>query len=108
MQGRLYLLQRYSAILLVPLVVAHLLAVLYARYAGLGSDQILALSDGHIGWLVFYAFFVLVVGVHAPIGLWNVLRVLPGLPAWLGAILRLVFAGSVLGLGLGAVAGLLR
>ncbi len=94
--------------LLAPLVIAHLVAVVYARFAGLGSEAILALFERQTGWFVFYAFFVLVVGVHAPIGLWHVLRALPGFPVWLGVCLSLAFAGSVLALGLGAVAGLLQ
>ncbi len=70
----LYLLQRLSALVLAPLVIAHIALVIYATRDGLSAAEILARTQGSAGWAVFYGLFVLAAAVHAPIGLRNVIR----------------------------------
>ncbi len=70
----LYVLQRGSALVLAPLVVAHLALIVIASRGGLSAAEILALTQGSAGWAAFYGLFVLAAAVHAPIGLRNVIR----------------------------------
>ncbi|NIM27246.1 MAG: succinate dehydrogenase [Gammaproteobacteria bacterium] len=74
METRLFVLQRASAMLLAPLVVCHLAVILYAVRGGLTADEILARTQGSVGWALFYGVFVLAVSLHAPIGVRNVLK----------------------------------
>lgn len=99
-EARLFLLQRATALLLAPLVVAHLVLILVAVEGGLTAAEILGRTRGSVGWALFYGVFVLAAAVHAPIGLRNVLREHAG---WRGR--RLDVAMLVLGLVL-AVLGL--
>lgn len=73
MEQRLFTLQRFTALLLAPLVLVHLATILYAVRAGLSAQQILARTQGSALWIGFYALFVVVVAVHAPIGVRHVL-----------------------------------
>ena len=102
-ETRLYLLQRASAMILAPLVIAHLALIVYAVRGGLTAAEILSRTQGSLGWALFYGLFVLAVAVHAPIGLRNILR---EATAWRSASLNLVmglFGLLLLGLGLRAV-----
>jgi fumarate reductase subunit C len=73
MERNLYIAQRLSAMLLAPLVLVHLLLIIYAVRQGLTADAILGRTQGSIGWAAFYGTFVIAAAVHAPIGLRNVL-----------------------------------
>jgi fumarate reductase subunit C len=68
MNVRLYLLQRATALVMLPLVLAHLALVFYATRRGLSAADILARTRGSVGWAAFYALFVLAAAVHAAIG----------------------------------------
>jgi fumarate reductase subunit C len=70
----LYLLQRGSALILAPLVLAHLALIVIASRDGLSAAEILARTQGSVGWAIFYGLFVVAAAVHAPIGLRNVIR----------------------------------
>jgi fumarate reductase subunit C len=70
----LYLLQRGSALILAPLVLAHLALIVIASRDGLSAAEILARTQGSIGWAAFYGLFVIAAAIHAPIGLRNVIR----------------------------------
>ncbi len=70
----LYALQRGSALILAPLVIAHLALIVIASRDGLSAAEILARTQGSIGWAAFYGLFVVAAAVHAPIGLRNVIR----------------------------------
>ena len=80
MNARLYVLQRATAALMVPLVVGHLATIFYATGRGLSAAEILGRTRGSIGWGLFYALFVLAasthgaIGMHAIIGEWTTLR----------------------------------
>ena len=76
---RLYLLQRLSALVMVPLVLGHLGLMIYAIQGGLSAGEILSRTQGSAGWAVFYGTFVVAVAIHAAIGLRNIAE------EWLGA-----------------------
>ena len=84
MEARLFVLQRTSAMVLAPLVLAHLGLILYAVRGGLTAHEILGRTQGSVAWALFYGTFVLAASVHAPIGMRNILREWTG---WRGASL---------------------
>ncbi len=103
METRLFVLQRVSAMFLAPLVMVHLVLILYAVRGGLTADEILARTQGSIGWALFYGVFVLTASVHAPIGVRNVLK---EWTTWRGHSLdvaMLVLAAALMASGLRAV-----
>ncbi len=103
MTAILFLAQRASAVVLAFAVAAHLATILYAVRGGLTAADILGRTHGNVGFLIFYAVFVIAVAVHAPIGLRNVLR---EWTRWRGSTLDLalaLFALLLLVLGLRAV-----
>jgi len=73
-ETRLFLLQRLTALILAPMVILHLVVILYATRTGLSAEAILARTGSTALWPLFYALFVVAAAVHAPIGLRNVLR----------------------------------
>ena len=103
MERRLFLLQRLTAMALAPLVLVHLGLVLVAIRGGLTAGEIMARTQGSIGWALFYGVFVVAVAVHAPIGVRNVLREWTGLPRRAVDVLSLGFGTLLLALGLRAV-----
>ena len=107
MTARLYLLQRLSALVLAPLVLVHLGLIVFAVQGGLDAAEILARTRDSLGWGLFYGLFVLAAAVHAPIGLFAVLReATPWRGKGLGAAMAL-FGLVLLALGLRAVAAVL-
>ena len=68
MNVRLYILQRATAAVMVPLVLAHLVVIYYATSRGLSAAEILGRTRGSIGWGAFYAVFVLAAATHGAIG----------------------------------------
>lgn len=66
---RLYFAQRFSALIMAPLVIGHLVLIIYATQGGLDAAEILARTKGSIVWALYYSIFVLAVSVHAAIGL---------------------------------------
>ena len=107
MTVRLFLAQRITAAILAPLVVCHLVVIVYATQKGLSAADILARTRGSFAWALFYGLFVMAAAVHAAIGLRTVAlewgpRVLARSPQLLDAMMWLT--GLVLtGLGLRAV-----
>jgi fumarate reductase subunit C len=100
---RLFALQRLSAMVLAPLVMVHLGMILYAVGGGLTADEILARTQGNVGWALFYGVFVLAASVHAPIGVRNVLK---ELTPWRNRgldVAMLILAAALLAMGLRAV-----
>jgi len=73
MNVRLYVWQRLTAALMVPLVLGHFAVIFYATQKGLTAADILARTRGSVAWALFYGVFVLTVAVHAPIGVRTVL-----------------------------------
>jgi fumarate reductase subunit C len=69
MNVRLYVLQRACAVIMAPLVLAHLAIIFYATSRGLSAAEILGRTRGSVGWGLFYALFVLAAATHGAIGL---------------------------------------
>ena len=68
MNVRLYILQRAAAVIMLPLVLAHLALIFYATSRGLSAAEILGRTRGSLGWGAFYALFVLAAATHGAIG----------------------------------------
>lgn len=66
---RLYMLQRITALIMVPLVIGHIAMMIYAVQGGLSAGEILARTTGSFAWAAFYGTFVIAVAMHAAIGL---------------------------------------
>lgn len=66
---RLYMLQRITALVMIPLVVGHIAVMIYAVQGGLTASEILSRTQGSILWGAFYGTFVAAVSIHAAIGL---------------------------------------
>lgn len=92
---RLYLLQRLSAIVMVPLVLGHIGVMIYAVQDGLSAAEILGRTRGSAFWGMFYGLFVLAVSIHASIGIRVIVSETLGLR---GAGLGWMTAGVFLGL----------
>jgi fumarate reductase subunit C len=73
MNVRLYVWQRGTAALMVPLVGVHLAVIFYATKQGLSAADILSRTRGSIAWGAYYGVFVAAVSIHAAIGVRNVL-----------------------------------
>ena len=102
-EATLFALQRLSAKLLAPLVLVHLVLILYAVHGGLSADEILGRTQGSVLWGAFYALFVVAVAIHAPIGVRNIVC---EWSRWRGRSLdaaSVVLAIALLALGLRAV-----
>lgn len=110
MSFRLYLLQRLTALLMVPLIIGHLAVIYYATRNGLSAADILARTRGSIGWGLNYTVFVVAAAMHGAIGLRGVLREWG--PGWIGKSERRlelamwVFGVALALLGLRAVAAM--
>jgi fumarate reductase subunit C len=100
---RLYVWQRLTAVLMVPLIAVHLIVIIYATNRGLSAAEILGRTRGSVTWGLFYTLFVVAASVHGAIGVRGVAR------EWLGwreaALNRLMwmFGVALLLLGLRAV-----
>jgi fumarate reductase subunit C len=69
----LYVWQRLTAALMVPLVLLHVAVIFYATRKGLTAADILARTRGSLAWASCYSAFVVAVAIHAAIGVRNVL-----------------------------------
>jgi len=104
MNVRLYVLQRATALIMVPLVLLHLAVIFYAARAGLSAADILARTRGSIGWAAFYAVFVLAAATHGAIGVRSVAADWAGVRGGRLDILTWGFGMILAALGLRAVA----
>ena len=104
MNVRLYILQRATALIMAPLVLAHLVIIFYATNRGLSAADILGRTRGSIGWGAFYTLFVLATATHGAIGVRVVAAELLGLRGQQASLLMWGFGLVLAGLGLRAVA----
>lgn len=96
----LYMLQRITALIMLPLVIVHIIVMIYAVQGGLTVGEILVRTQGSMAWFLFYSLFVVAVSVHGAIGLRVIVHETLNLPArtlslvtWTIATL-LVFLGA--------------
>jgi fumarate reductase subunit C len=73
MNVRLYVWQRTTAALMVPLVLVHIAVIFYATHNGMTAADILSRTRGSIVWASYYGLFVTAASIHAAIGVRNVL-----------------------------------
>ena len=104
MNVRLYLWQRLTAAVMVPLVLVHVAIIFYATRKGMSATDILARTRGSIMWASIYGLFVAAVAVHAAIGVRNVLAEWSPLGDRRSGWAAVVFGVLLLALGLRAVA----
>lgn len=71
---RLYIIQRGTAVLMVPLIVGHIVVIFYATRKGLSAADILGRTQGNIWWGLYYTTFVLAASAHGAIGVRSVMR----------------------------------
>jgi fumarate reductase subunit C len=73
MNVRLYVWQRATAALMVPLVLVHIAVIFYATRRGMSAADILSRTRGSVVWASYYGLFVAAASIHAAIGVRNVL-----------------------------------
>ena len=73
MNVRLYVWQRGTAALMLPLVLVHVAVIFYATRKGMTAAEILARTRGSAVWASYYGVFVVAAAIHASIGVRNVL-----------------------------------
>lgn len=98
-----YLLQRGTAMIMVPLVITHLAVIIMAVQGGLTGEEILARTQGNALWGAFYGLFVLAAAIHAGIGFQTILQEWTPLRRFGSALAAHTFMVVLLGLGLRAV-----
>ena len=103
MSFRLYILQRLTAALMLPLIVAHLATIMYVSHKGLSAADILSRTRGSLAWGSFYGLFVLLAATHGAIGLRTVVSEWTGLRGRALDLVMLGFGLLLAGLGLRAV-----
>ncbi len=104
MNVRLYILQRATALIMAPLVLAHLVIIFYATSRGLSAAEVLGRTRGSVGWGLFYALFVLAAATHGAIGVRVVASEWTSLEAWRLSLLMWGLGIALAALGLRAVA----
>jgi fumarate reductase subunit C len=104
MNVRLYVWQRATAALMLPLVLLHVAVIFYATRRGMTAADILARTRGSIVWAVLYGTFVIAVAIHAAIGVYNVLIEWSPLGERAASLFAMAFGATLLLLGLRAVA----
>jgi len=103
---KLFMAQRISAMILAPLVLAHLATMIVVIRGGLSAGEILSRTRGSGLLAFFYGLFVLAAAVHGSIGLRSVAR---EMTPWRGRSLDLaavIFCLLVMAIGFRAVMGI--
>ena len=103
LEMRLYLLQRLTAVLMLPMVIGHLATIMYATRSELTAASILERTQSSPWLVVFYTGFVVLVAIHAPLGLRKIMGEWLRLPAKLANRISFVLFVVFLGLGLRGV-----
>ena len=101
---RLYVWQRMTAALMVPLIIVHLIVIIYATNRGLSAAEILGRTRGSVVWGLYYGTFVVAAAIHGAIGVRGVAREWLGWREWALDRLMWIFGALLLVLGLRAVA----
>ena len=99
----LFVLQRLSAMVLAPLVIVHLVTMVYAIQDGLTAAEILARTKGSYLWGTIYSAFVIAAAVHASIGLRTIIGEMTSLRGIGRDVLAVLSAAAILILGFRAV-----
>jgi fumarate reductase subunit C len=73
MNVQLYVWQRATAALMVPLVLVHIAVIFYATRQQMTAADILSRTHDSVVWASYYGLFVAAVSIHASIGVRNIL-----------------------------------
>jgi fumarate reductase subunit C len=103
MNVRLYVWQRATAALMVPLVLAHIAVIFYATRKGMTAADILSRTRGSVVWASYYGLFVAAASIHATIGVRNVLTEWSPLTDRRAGLFSIVFGLLLAALGARAV-----
>ena len=103
MNVRLYVWQRATAALMVPLVLVHIAVIFYASRNGMTAADILSRTHGSIVWASYYGLFVAAASIHASIGVRNVLTEWSPLTDWRAGSFAFLFGLLLAALGARAV-----
>ena len=103
MNVRLYVWQRATAALMVPLVLVHIAVIFYATRQQMTAADILSRTRGSLAWASYYALFVAAVSIHASIGVRNVLAEWSPLTERSAGQLAIVFGVLLAALGARAI-----
>jgi fumarate reductase subunit C len=103
MTVRLYVWQRATAALMVPLVLAHIAVIFYATRKGMTAADILSRTRGSVVWASYYGLFVAAASIHATIGVRNVLTEWSPLTDRRAGLFSIVFGLLLAALGARAV-----
>ena len=103
MTMRLYLWQRATAALMVPLVLVHIAVIFYATRNGMTAADVLSRTRGSIVWASYYGLFVAAASIHASIGVRNVLTEWLSLHDRRAGLFAIVFGLLLAALGVRAV-----
>ncbi|HXQ84401.1 MAG TPA: succinate dehydrogenase [Xanthobacteraceae bacterium] len=106
MTVRLYVWQRLTAALMVPLVLIHIAVIFYATRRGMTAADILARTRGSMVWASYYGVFVAAAAIHAAIGVRNVLTEWAPVTERRAGSFAMAFAVLLVALGARAVAAL--
>ncbi len=101
-----WLAQRISAMVLAPLVLVHIVTVIYAIEGGLSAAEILSRTQGSLFWAGLYGLFVLAAAIHGSIGACTVIG---EMTPWRGRSLdaaAMLFAMLAMAMGFRAVGAL--
>lgn len=102
----LFLAQRLTALIMIPLVIGHLIMMIIAVQNGLTEHEILDRSRNNLYFFSFYALFVVSASIHAAIGIRNVLQEHVLISAAVRNGIALFISLSLMALGLRSVWGL--
>lgn len=100
---RLYMAQRLSAMVMIPLTLGHVALMIYAIQGGLSAAEILGRTKGSLAWFLFYGVFVLSVSLHASIGLRVIVHETLGLKGRALEVLMWLVGVLLLAMGMRAV-----
>jgi fumarate reductase subunit C len=103
MNVRLYVWQRATAALMVPLVLGHIALIFYATRQNLTAADILSRTHGSMIWALYYGMFVAAVSIHAAIGVRNILAEWSPLNDRSAGLFAIAFGALLFVLGLHAV-----
>jgi len=104
MNVRLYVWQRLTAVLMLPLVLGHIAVIFYATRRGMTAADILSRTHGSIVWASYYGLFVAAASIHGAIGVRNVLAEWSPLDDRRAGVVAVVLGSALFVLGLRAVA----
>ncbi len=95
--------QRVTGALLALLLLIHLITIMFAVQGDLSVSEIVARVRGNVAWITFYGLFIIIVVMHAMIGLRNILTEMSNLNRRVIDLAVITYAAVTLILGVEAI-----